>query len=224
MIRAKALWANTQALRSLRVAMVAALALSLFAQLGHTAAVFAHLAHTGEEWGQAHAYAFALAVELSVLLFVLAGHKRISALFALATFLTNVSYYYIALDGAWYSADAVFAVLMSLLLPGVILGYSHIIAHGAQTAQTVAHSETQADEDGADEDEEEAQTQTVKVRRHAQAAGKTTAHQRRLHIKESGLEDAAQIAQTYRVSVRTAQDDLAKIREGLVTVNGYGQR
>ena len=139
----------------LRSAMVIFLAVSLYAQLDHTAYVVEHLARKSASG--AHAYALAVAVEFSVLLFVLAGHRRISWAFAAATFLTNLSFYWIQLDGNWQSAEGLMAVLMALLLPGVIIGYSHSAVggkHGAGAAQDDAQTtqtQAQGHADGADD-------------------------------------------------------------------------
>lgn len=108
-------------------AMLAALVLALIAQLEHTAQVFMLVVGATGWQAQLHAYSFALAVETAVLLFVLAGHKRISYAFAVATFATNLSYY--AMAGVdLLSVQGAPAWLMSLLLPAAIMGYSHTIA------------------------------------------------------------------------------------------------
>lgn len=108
-------------------AMLAALVLALAAQLEHTAQVFSMVVGATGIQAQLHAYAFAVAVETAVLLFVLAGHKWISYGFAIATALTNLSYY--AMNGInLFSIAALPAWLMSLLLPAAIVGYSHTIA------------------------------------------------------------------------------------------------
>ena len=102
-------------------AMMLALVLALFAQGEHTAQVFAYFSH-GAGSAQALSYAFAAAVEVAVLLFVLNGHKRISYLFAFATLCTNIVYY--AIGGIDLQSVAVLPVLLlSALLPGVIVGY-----------------------------------------------------------------------------------------------------
>ena len=121
-------------------AMLAALVLALLAQLEHTAQVFSMVVGASGIYAQVHAYAFAVAVETAVLLFVLAGHKWISYGFALATAATNLSYY--AMNGInLFSVAALPAWLMSLLLPAAIVGYSHTIAEqGADTHPT--HPET----------------------------------------------------------------------------------
>jgi hypothetical protein len=108
-------------------AMLAALALALVAQLEHTAQVFMQVVHASGDGAQVHAYAFAIAVETAVLLFVLHGHKRISYGFAIATFATNLSYY--AMHGVDLTSIAgAPAWLMAGLLPAAIVGYSHTIA------------------------------------------------------------------------------------------------
>ena len=109
------------------VAMLLALVLALVAQLEHTAQVFMQVVDAHGIYAQVHSYAFAVAVETAVLLFVLAGHRRISYGFAIATALTNLSYY--AMQGVdLLSVHGAPAWLMSLLLPAAIVGYSHTIA------------------------------------------------------------------------------------------------
>ncbi len=120
-------------------AMMIALVLALVAQGEHTAQVFAHFAHNSN--ASALAYAFAAAVEVAVLLFVLKGHKYISYAFAIATFATNMVYY--AIGGIDLLSVALFpVVLLSALLPGVIVGYSHTIAETPATV--VVQSATQS--------------------------------------------------------------------------------
>jgi len=107
--------------------MLVALLLALVAQLEHTAQVFMQVVHASGDGAQVHAYAFAIAVETAVLLFVLHGHKRISYGFAIATFATNLSYY--AMHGVDLTSIAgAPAWLMAGLLPAAIVGYSHTIA------------------------------------------------------------------------------------------------
>ncbi len=106
-------------------AMMIALMLALVAQGKHTADVFTYYSHPGTPvW---LSYVFAGAVEVAVLLFVLNKHKLISYLFAVATFATNMVYY--AIGGVDMQSVAIVpVVLLSALLPGVIVGYSHTIA------------------------------------------------------------------------------------------------
>lgn len=119
----------TKILNSLRSpgAMMIALVLALFPQGEHTAQVFMYFSHDASANAQLFAYAFAAAVEVAVLLFVLAGHKGISYTFAAASFATNMVYY--AIGGVALLSAAVWPVLLlSALLPGCIMGYSHTIA------------------------------------------------------------------------------------------------
>ena len=120
--------------------MLVALLLALVAQLEHTAQVFMQTVNATGDGAQVHAYAFAIAVETAVLLFVLHGHKRISYGFAIATFATNLSYY--AMHGVDLTSIAgAPAWLMAGLLPAAIVGYSHTIAdapHSATPAQPAA--------------------------------------------------------------------------------------
>jgi hypothetical protein len=110
--------------------MMAALGLALLAQGKHTADVFAFWSHKGTpEW---LFYAFAGGVEIAVFIFVLHDHKRTSYAFAVGAFATNVVYY--AIGGAnLLSAEVLPVLLLSVLLPGVIVGYSHTIAEKPAT-------------------------------------------------------------------------------------------
>ena len=123
----------TQILAALRSPgmMLLALVLALFAQGEHTAQVFASFSHP-TNGPQLLAYAFAGAVEVAVLLFVMNGHKTISYIFAGATFATNLVYY--AIGGIdLLSVQLAPVLLLSALLPGVIVGYSHTIAASGAT-------------------------------------------------------------------------------------------
>lgn len=116
-------------------AMMIALMLALLAQGEHTAQVFAFFSYSNGGNSQALAYAFAAAVEVAVLLFVLRGHKHISYAFAVATLCTNIVYY--AIGGIDLLSVAVAPVLLlSALLPGVIVGYSHTIAETPKSNAT----------------------------------------------------------------------------------------
>ena len=110
--------------------MMLALGLALLAQGKHTADVFAFWSHKGTpDW---LFYAFAGGVEIAVFIFVLHDHKRTSYAFAVGAFATNVVYY--AIGGAnLLSAELAPVLLLSVLLPGVIVGYSHTIAEKPKT-------------------------------------------------------------------------------------------
>ena len=125
----------TRILESLRSpgAMMIALVLALLPQGEHTAQVFLYFSHDASGNAQTLAYAFAAAVEVAVLLFVLAGHKGISYTFAAASFATNMVYY--AIGGVALLSVAILPVLLlSALLPGCIMGYSHTIAQHTTAA------------------------------------------------------------------------------------------
>ena len=228
-------------------AMLAALVLALLAQLEHTAQVFSMVVGASGIYAQVHAYAFAVAVETAVLLFVLAGHKWISYGFALATAATNLSYY--AMNGInLFSVAALPAWLMSLLLPAAIVGYSHTIAEqGADTHPThpaapvalpsaiLGYSEHTAPEDTnhavspdpvsatAAQTQSAPQPSAKRVRKAARVSKhgkKPTPAQRQAQIHGSGISDAATIAAQFGVSLRTAQLDLEQIRKATMTQNG----
>ena len=230
-------------------AMLAALVLALIAQLEHTAQVFMLVVGAQGWQAQLHAYSFALAVETAVLLFVLAGHKRISYAFALATFATNLSYY--AMAGVdLLSVQGAPAWLMSLLLPAAIMGYSHTIAERGEDARG-KHTTTPVDTllalpvasqgqpcaivapaDNANE----APIDTVAViakPQHTPAPAhkrprvvrkrkpaKLSAEQRRAQIASSGVTDPSAIVAQFGVSLRTAQEDIKAVRSALTAQNG----
>ena len=230
-------------------AMLAALALALIAQLEHTAQVFM-LVVAAQGWqAQLHAYAFALAVETAVLLFVLAGHKRISYAFALATFATNLSYY--AMAGVdLLSVQGAPAWLMSLLLPAAIAFYSHTIAERGDLQphiSTLSAADTptaplvpaqgQPDEAAPEPGDTEqpfvpapppvvylpvAATTRKPAQRKTQRkrSAKLSAEQRRAQIAESGVTDVSAIVAQFGVSLRTAQEDVKQVRAAMMAQNG----
>ncbi len=209
-------------------AMLAALLLALVAQLEHTAQVFSMVVGASGIASSVHAYAFAVAVETAVLLFVLAGHRWISYGFALATAATNLSYY--AMHGInLFSIAALPAWLMSLLLPAAIVGYSHTIAENnpeapanddevssVATVENVGVQVATNVESGTSRPETPERPKTGKKR----SAQKLSASQRRAQIASAGATDPAQVAAQFGVSVRTAQTDIASVRKGIVQVNG----
>lgn len=224
-------------------AMLAALMLALVAQLEHTAQVFMLVVGASGWQAQLHAYSFALAVETAVLLFVLAGHKRISYAFAVATFATNLSYY--AMAGVnLLSVQGAPAWLMSLLLPAAIAFYSHTIAESPSTAATYPAPRTappvgttEALEATAPEAGDDAQpsvpaappvvvlpvaapAQSRKPVQRKRKAAKLSANQRRAQIASSGVTDPSAIVAQFGVSLRTAQADIAAVRSAVLTQNG----
>ena len=209
-------------------AMLVALVAALAAQAEHTAQVFSMVVQAQGIFATLHAYAFACAVEIAVLLFVLAGHRRISYGFALATFATNLSYY--AMHGVpLLTVAGAPAWLMSLLLPAAIVGYSHTIADApressADAAKTLAESHaTQtavSDTTTAPIAPPRPATHPSVATSEATEPNKLTPTQRRAHIAEQELFDPAQVAAQFGVSLRTAQGDIAKVRNGLTQRNG----
>lgn len=236
----------TKILDALRTpgAMLIALVLALVAQLEHTAQVFLQVVDANGIYAQAHAYAFAGAVEVAVLLFVLAGHQRISYGFALATFATNLSYY--AMHGVpLLSVAGAPAWLMSLLLPAAIVGYSHTIADAnpaapepdrprpaktpakapapKATSTTTTNTPSEAPRPATPPSEaisEASETTETADGAKPAAPSPLTPAQRRAHIVEQELSDPAQVAAIFNVSRRTAQGDLAAVREAMTQTNG----
>ena len=229
-------------------AMLAALVLALIAQLEHTAQVFMLVVGAQGWQAQLHAYSFALAVETAVLLFVLAGHKRISYAFALATFATNLSYY--AMAGVdLLSVQGAPAWLMSLLLPAAIMGYSHTIAErgdlqphqGALAPLETLLALPVAPQGHCDEMPSVEQTGETSVLPDTAAAptpaptrkrapvgrkrkpAKLDATQRRAQIAESGVTDVSAIMAQFGVKLRTAQSDIAAVRSAVLAQNGSAQ-
>ena len=225
----------TKILDTLRTpgAMLVALVLALVAQLEHTAQVFMQVIGANGVYAQVHAYAFACAVEVAVLLFVLAGHKRISYGFALATFATNLSYYAMH-DVALLSIAGAPAWLMSALLPCAVVGYSHTIADtqpapeykpakAAERPQKARTSEVRSTSTNITAGEELGANVPASEADSAQAEPPKLAKAERLaRIKAERITDPAAIAAQFRVSLRTAQMDLADVREGMTQTNGKG--
>ena len=190
---------------------------------------------------------FAVAVETAVLLFVLAGHKRISYGFAIATALTNLSYYSM-MGVPLLSLQAAPAWLMSLLLPAAIVGYSHIIAENrssvdvplddlqtpvATPSATTGHVSTEhtdhANQDttpvqpvatGAGDTPVPATKPRERTVRKSAQRGKPSAAQRRAQIASAGLDSATAVVAQFGVSLRTAQLDLEQIRKATTQTNG----
>ena len=231
-------------------AMMLALVLALIAQGEHTAQVFAYFAHGGNNSAWLLSYAFACAVEVAVLLFVLRGHKLISYAFAGATFCTNLVYYWIG-GVALLSVAVLPVLLLSALLPACIVGYSHIIAETPHETPKGKHTTTpletllarpvapqgHCDANAAPADNaDEAATDAVQpvdeptpipvpthkrprvVRKRKPA--KLTAEQRKAQIAESGITDPSAIVAQFGVKLRTAQKDIADVRNLTLTQNG----
>ena len=199
---------------------------ALLAQLPHAADVFRLIVMGEGLWPVLHSYTYAVALELAVLLFVVQRRNAESYLFAGVSILVNLSYY--ALHGLHlWSVAALPAWLVSIALPAAIAQYSHLIAaataqHGgeggasAPRASGLALVAAQGDADAALPAQGEAQES-------ADLPASMTPAQRRTHIREQEITDAAQIAAQFGVSLRTAQEDLRHVRKNLTQQNGVGQ-
>lgn len=234
-------------------AMMLALALALIAQGEHTAQVFAYFAHGGNNSAWLLSYAFACAVEVAVLLFVLRGHRRISYAFAGATFCTNLVYYWIG-GVALLSVAVLPVLLLSALLPACIVGYSHIIAETPHSAAPPEHTAPPADTllarpvaapgqtEGAASDADGAEQPFVPgpprvivlpvaaparkaaPRKTQQRGARLTAEQRRAQIASSGVTDPGAIVAQFGVSLRTAQTDIAAVRSAVLALENGSAR
>lgn len=114
------------------------LALALVAQAPHAATVFHRLAPPEEaaSWlAWLHAAAYAIALELATLVFVVRGKQRLAWLFAIVSVAVNIAYYWTP-DLAL--ADGLRAALVSIALPVAIAFYSHDVARHSTDASTQA--------------------------------------------------------------------------------------
>ena len=219
------------------VATLAVLCMALLAQLPHAADVFRMIVGADGWAAVAHGYAYAVALELAVLLFVVQRRDAESYLFAAVSVLVNLSYY--ALHGIdLFSVQALPAWLVSIALPAAIARYSHLLVEApehAEQAQSApaADAETPvsevqpADAPTADDSTQPAAQPVPAERKPAQRKrkpakpAKLTPTQRRTQIAESGVLDAGAIVAQFNVSLRTAQDDIAAVRAGLTQTNGH---
>ena len=235
------------------IATLIVLCAALLAQLPHAADVFRMIV-VGEGWlAILHGYAYAVALELAVLLFVVQRRNFESYVFAGVSVLVNLSYY--SLHGInLFSPQALPAWLVSIALPAAIARYSHLLVESPQSAPAAdaepAQTDTQPDTATAQAaDAEPAQTDTQPDTATAQAAdaepaqtapqpkpqaapqqrstparkrkpAKLEPSQRQAQIAEQQLTTAAQVQAQFGVCLRTAQKDLAAVREGLLTQNG----
>jgi len=105
---------------------------ALASQVPHAADVF-RLIVQGEGWPAVlHGYAYAIALELAVLLFVVQKRDLESYLFAAVSILVNLSYY--SLHGVHlFTIAALPAWLVSIALPSAIARYSHLLVDEPHT-------------------------------------------------------------------------------------------
>ena len=221
------------------VATLVVLVAALLAQLPHAADVFRLVVHGDGWWQIAHSYSYAIALELAVLLFVVQRRNWESYLFAFVSICVNLAYY--SLHGVnLFSVAALPAWLISIALPAAIARYSHLIVD-AGIAQNDAAETPQGDAQDVDTIDAEtpqtdgtsaAQLPYVPAPQERKPARKTarkrkptklTPEQRRAQIVESGMDDAAEIAAQFRVSMRTAQADIAATRDAMTQTNGVSE-
>jgi hypothetical protein len=226
------------------VATLAVLCMALLAQLPHAADVFRMIVG-GEGWlAIAHGYAYAVALELAVLLFVVQRRDAESYLFAGVSVLVNLSYY--ALHGIdLFSIAALPAWLVSIALPAAIARYSHLLVETPTSAESAAESAAAnaADRLQAPEVETanlqpeplqvaaptEPQTSAISTaktapkpapKRRNRKPAKLPPEQRRAQIAESGMTDANAVAAQFSIALRTAHADLAAVRNATLSENG----
>ena len=212
------------------VATLVVLVAALLAQLPHAADVFRLVVHGDGLWQVAHSYSYAIALELAVLLFVVQRRNVESYLFAFVSICVNLAYY--SLHGVnLFSWAALPAWLISIALPAAIARYSHLIVDAgiaqddtdetpqedAQDVDTVADAAPQID---ATTTAQTATTQARKRKATKRKPQKLTPEQRRMQILESGMDDAAEVAAQFNVSMRTAQADIAATRDAMTHLNG----
>ena len=226
------------------VATLAVLCMALLAQLPHAADVFRMIVG-GEGWlAVAHGYAYAVALELAVLLFVVQRRDAESYLFAGVSVLVNLSYY--ALHGIdLFSVAALPAWLVSIALPAAIARYSHLLVETPTSAETSAdgtaanaadHLQT-PEVDAARLQPEPLQSALVDApptsaistakpapkpapKRRSRKPAKLTPEQRRAQIAESGMTEAGAVAAQFSIALRTAHADLAAVRRATLSANG----
>jgi hypothetical protein len=195
-------------------ALLTLLAMALISQTPHTAVLFHRLSPQVEGVANIaawlHAVAYAVALEFATLVFVVRGQRSLAWLFAIVSVGVNLLYYAV---GEWTPLYVVSALLVSFALPSSIAFYSHgiaQIAHGGSedAAQVPAHDDVQS-------------AQVAQVEEPpTQIAPKMSAAQRRMHIAESGIDDARLIAAQFGISLRSAQADLAAVRRATLATNG----
>ena len=210
------------------VATLVVLVAALLAQLPHAADVFRLVVHGDGLWQVVHSYSYAIALELAVLLFVVQRRNIESYLFAAVSICVNLAYY--SLHGVnLFSVAALPAWLISIALPAAIARYSHLIVDAGiaqdDDAEPTADDETAQDftqtavQDDAPTDNVPAPQPKRKPARKREVQ-KLTPEQRRMQIAESGIDNAADVATLFGVSMRTAQADIAATRNAVVQVNG----
>jgi len=229
------------------IATLIVLCAALLAQLPHAADVF-RLIVAGEGWPAVlHGYAYAVALELAVLLFVVQRRDLESYIFAGVSVMVNLSYY--SLHGIQlFSVVALPAWLVSIALPAAIARYSHLLVEEspqdtkeekpakpektknrtaaqiqtpvALPAGTTGHPIAPPSESGG---HSEGAAQTGTAAEVEQAQDKPTPEQRRALIAEWQLQSSQQVIDAFNVSKRTADGDLAWVRKNIMHTNGVAK-
>ncbi len=206
------------------IATLIVLCAALLSQMPHAADVFRILVAGEGFWAVAHGYAYAIALELAVLLFVVQRRNAESYIFAVVSVLVNLSYY--ALHGTnLFSIAALPAWLVSIALPAAIARYSHLLVESPAPSTDAAKTPTEATatqtavSDTTIAPPRPATPPSVATSE-ATEPNKLTPTQRRAHIAEQELFDAAQVVAQFGVSMRTAQADIAQVRGMTTQRNG----
>lgn len=193
-------------------ATLSVLVIALIAQIPHAAYVFTHIGKQQETWFSfGHGGAYAIALELAVLLFVVRNRQVESYGFAAVSILINLSYY--NMHGvSVFSLGSFPAWLVSVALPVAIACYSHDIAH-----ETVQHSFTTIDVP-VQHSAEQPQLEMKPVAHTVEpvAAQRPTAAERRAQL-ETWLQNniavnVAQVAQQFEVSQTLIRRELRELR------------
>jgi hypothetical protein len=114
--------------------LILVLALALLGQVPHAAHVFLHFSIASGVWATLHSYAYALAVEMAILLFVVHARHMESYIFAGVSVLVNLAYYSMQVSLFTFAALPVW--LVSFALPCGIALYSHLLADDLQEVET----------------------------------------------------------------------------------------
>ena len=182
------------------IATLLVLCAALLAQLPHAADVF-RLIVAGTGWlAVVHGYAYAVALELAVLLFVVQRRNVESYMFAAVSVCVNLSYY--ALHGVdLFSVAALPAWLVSIALPAAIARYSHLLVDDVEPTHMPQHDAKTAPD--ATQHHNHAESPV------AQPAPVLDAKARALQLASEGL-TAAQIATEVGVNANTVRSWLRR--------------
>lgn len=230
----------TNTLRSFRPSWPAVLLFTaLLAQAPHAAAVFVRIAPHEAQWEVATsflgAWVYAVALEGATAYFVWRSKLRWAISFAAFSVAHNVAYYMplaweVDVFGAILPVRYIFsALLISASLPIAIAAFSHVQASAPESPAPIAPDAAKTPT----ETPATANTTTTtpvapprpatprsEATSEATEPNKLTPTQRRAHIAEQELFDAAQVVAQFGVSLRTAQADIAQVRGMTTQRNG----